>query len=516
MSLRVFAVTVLIGSLVIGCSGAGEPDGSEEGPSTSADPVGYAAQPASIQVDGEGADWDSLSVRHTDLGDGEGIGIERLWAAHGERYLFLRLELGRAINLQEDNDLTLYLDTDDDPTTGTQELGVGAEMTWTFGEREGRFEGDSVGHADIGFSSLPTVQSSVFEIALDRTAQPDGTSPLFQNDSLRIALTSSGDRLPDDDGGVGYVLTDVESQREAPTLDRPSAADLRVLSQNAVNDFEEGRSAIFKADRQPSYRRIFEAVGPDVIAFQEIYEQTAEETEEVVEGELGVSNEWGWEKKGQDLVLGSRFPISAAHSIPGYEDYESAAFLLDTREALGQRLMVIVMHPPCCNYDADEDNPSRNVQRQHVVDGVVAFLRDTKNGEGPFDVEEDTPIAVVGDMNFVGGAQQPKTLQTGEIVNNDEYGPSAAPDWDGTDLLDTNPQQTGAPLHATWIDAESSFPPGRLDYAFVTDSVVEVVHEFILRTSVLTDEERLRYDLEEGDTRIASDHLPVVIDVSGR
>lgn len=516
MSVRSFIVTFVLGTLVVACSGAGEPTGEEETPSSSADPTGYAAQPAQIQVDGDGADWDSLSVRHTDVGDGEGVAIERLWAAHSNRYLFLRVELGQAINLQEDNDLTLYLDTDDDPTTGAQHLGVGAEVTWTFGERQGRFEGDSVGHADIGFSSLPTVRSSTFEIALDRTAHPEGASPIFQNDSLRVALASSGDRLPDDDGGVGYVLTDVESRRVAATLDRPTATDLRVLSQNAVNDFEEGRSAIFKADRQPSYRRIFEAVGPDVIAFQEIYEQTAEETEEVVEGELGVSSEWGWEKKGQDLVLGSRYPISAAHSIPGYEDYESGAFLLDTREALGEQLVVVVMHPPCCNYAADEDSPSRNVQRQYVVDGVLAFLRDVKKGEGPFDVEEGTPIAVVGDMNFVGSAQQPQSLRTGDIVHNDEFGSSAAPDWDGTNLLDTNPQQTGAPLHTTWIDAKSSFPPGRLDYAFVTNSVVEVDHEFVLRTSVLSDEERLRYDLQEEDTKIASDHLPLVIDMSAK
>ena len=53
--------------------------------------------------------------------------------AHVEQHLFLRLELGQSINLQEDNELTLHLDTDNDPTTGKQTLGLGAELSWTFG-----------------------------------------------------------------------------------------------------------------------------------------------------------------------------------------------------------------------------------------------------------------------------------------------------------------------------------------------------------------------------------------------
>ena len=503
---------VFVFALALGCSGMGEtsdpPSSTDDSAAVESGTVdGYAAQPARIYIDGSGTDWKTLSVRHEEVGDGEGLDVERLWTAHTEQHLFLRVELGQTINLQEGNSLTLFLDADNDPSTGTGTFG--AELEWAFGEREGTVRGQTVGHAEIGLHSLPTVTSDIFEVAIDRSA-------VQADDSLRVALSSDGDRLPDGSGGLGYVLTEASTELEAPGIDAPATADLRIFSQNSVNNFDEGRSAIFAEERQPSYRRMIQAVAPDVIAFQEIYSQTAAETEEVVEGTFGRAEEWEWAKEGQDLVLGSRYPIVDTHTIPGYEEYESGAFLLDATEALGRRLIVVNMHPPCCNYDANDEHPARNVQRQRVVDGVVAFIRKVKSGQGPFDVAAKTPIAVVGDMNFVGDAQQPKTLQTGDIVHNEDFGSSEAPDWDGTALLDTRPRQTGAPMHTTWESTGSSFPPGRLDYAFVTDSVLDVVHEFVLNTATLSDEQLNRHDLRSGDTATASDHFPVVVDVAAK
>jgi len=504
-SVRRFAVLLVLS--LVGCGGAGETGAPDTAPVD-----GYEARTAQIFVDGEGTDWSDVPLRHDDTGDGEGLGVERLWMAHSDRHLFLRVEVGRPVNLQEDNDLTLHLDTDDNPETGTPVAGVGAEVSWSFGDRTGTAGGTEIEHEDLGFHSLPTVESDVFELVFDRSARPAG-EPFLPGDSLRVALSSGGDRLPDEDGGLGYVLTESTIPVESPSVNQPADADVRILSQNAVNDFDRGISALFQADRQPSYQRVFDAVGADIIALQEIYEQSADTTETVMEGEYGLADDWSWAKRGADLVLGSRFPIRDAHTIPGYEANKSGAFLLDTRSALGERLIVVVMHPPCCNFGADGDDPSRNAQRQLVVDGVAAFLRRVTNGEGPFDVSPGTPIAVVGDMNFVGKAQQPRTLRTGAIVNTDRFGPSGAPDWDGSDLLDTNPRQTGAPLHTTWIDSTSAFPPGRLDYAFVTDSALDVVHEFILNTAALSEEERRAHGLEAEDTGRMSDHLPVVVDL---
>jgi len=521
MLIRVQVLTVLSLLLVLGgCGGTGGIEDPAEEDNEVRPPVnGYVSQPARIYVDEKGSDWNGVSTQHNDVDDAEGLDIERLWMAHAEQHFFLRLALGESINLQEGNDLTLYLDTDNDPTTGRQTLGIGAELSWTFGERAGQVYRDGsatdVGHAAIGLTSLPTVRADTFEIALNRSAAPGGV-PLFEGDSLRVVLSNEGDRLPDGEGGLGYVLSDAETTLEAPTIDRPAASDVRLLSYNAVTDFDLEQSAIFMDERQPSYRRIFEAVGPDVIAFQEVYNETAAETEEVAESELGLPAGWDWEKQGRDLVLGSRYPILDTHSIDGYEGYTSGAFLLDAEEALGSQLVVINMHPPCCNSGPEDGDPSSNAQRQQVVDGVVAFLRELKQGNGPFEIADNTPIAILGDMNFVGDSQQPHTLRTGQIINTEQFGDPSAPDWDGSPLLDTRPRQVASPMHTTWIFADSSFPPGRLDYAYVTDSVLEVVHEFVLYTPALSEETLTAHNLQAQDTDVASDHLPVVIDVTPR
>jgi endonuclease/exonuclease/phosphatase family metal-dependent hydrolase len=445
-------------------------------------------------------------VRHDDAGDGDGPArLERVWIAHTDQHLFLRLTLGQTINLQEGNDLTLYLDTDNDTTTGTQALGIGAELQWTFGRRSGRLRGQTVGHTAIGLTSLPTVRSDAFEIALDRSAEFEGRT-LFSGDSLRIGLSSGGDRLPDEDGGLGYVLSDTDAAANAPSIDGPGTADARLLSYNVL------KGSIFDAGAQPSYRRIFDATVPDILALQEV-SASAAETEQVMESDLGISDSWSWAKAGNDLVLGSHYSIQDTHVISGTENIPSGAFLLETQTSSTGEVIVVNMHPPCCNFEGDAGELSSNEKRQLVVDGVVAFLRDVKQGNGPFGVSSGTPIVVAGDMNFVGDSQQPRTLRTGEIQNTGRFGDPAAPDWDNSSLLDTNPRQTAAPLHTTWINPESSFPPGRLDYVYVTDSAVDVPHEFVLNTQQLSSTTLNDTGLRRNDTGAASDHLPLVVDL---
>ena len=502
-----FLAFPLVGCDSTGSNGGGNGDGSN--PPTGSDAVdGFTSQAAPIVVDGEGDDWAELSARYDDAGDGD-IGIEHLWMAHTEQHLFLRLTVGQPIDLLEDNDLTLYLDTDNDPTTGESALGLGAELQWTFGQRTGSLgNGQTVSHEDIGIIPLPTVRAETFELALDRSVEPEGEA-LFSGDSIRIGLSSGGDRLPDEDGGLGYEFSATEVAADGPSIDRPAASDVRLFTYNVQ------KNSIFDAEKQPNHRRILNATDPDVVGLQEVASSAAE-TEQVAEADLDIPDAWDWAKVGGDLVLGSRYPIQDTHTIPGIEGTPSGAFLLDTQDALGKELIVVLMHPPCCNSEGGPDELSRNEMRQLVVDGVVAFLRDVKRGEGPFGVQSETPMVVTGDMNFVGDPQQSLTLRMGQIQNTDEFGEPAAPDWDGSSLLDTNPRQTGAPFHITWITSESSFPPGRLDYTYVTDSVLDVVHEFVLTTRSLSDAELDAHGLQRNDTVVASDHLPLVVDLTLR
>lgn len=506
--LIVFTVTLALslgGCDSAGTSGSSNGNDSEAGGPSPVD--GFAAQPAPIVVDGEFDDWSNLAIRYDDTGDGEGgIGIERIWVAHTAQHLFLRLEVDQRIDLSEKNDLTLYLDTDNNPTTGASSLGVGAELQWSFGQRTGRLEGQEIRHDDIGISYLPTVRNDAFEIALDRSVDS-----VFSGDSLRIGLLTEGDRLPDEDGGLGYVLSDTDAAADAPSLKDPPASGVRVLSYNVLG------GSIFEPDVQPNFRRILDAIGPDILGLQEV-PQSASQTEHVAVNELDIPTAWDWAKTdiNTDLVLGSRYPIQDRHIIPGTENTSSAAFLLDTQDALGDKLIVVLMHPPCCNDEGGPDELSRDEKRQLVVDGVAAFLGDVKQGNGPFGVQSGTPITVIGDMNFVGDPQQPRTLRTGDIVNTDRFGPAASPDWDSSPLLDTNPQQVDAPFHTTWTNSESSFSPGRLDYIYTTNSVLDADHEFVLNTQRLSDAKLSENGLQRNDTVVASDHLPLVVDLTLR
>lgn len=462
-----------------------------------------SSYPTAISLDGAFNDWERVDPLHTDpAGDGDRVDLLDLSVAHDADFLYVRFRLGDSMLLQEKNDLELRLDLDANPSTGS---GDGTDLSWTFGSRSGTLHGDgtrSLTHADLGFSSLPTVASSTYELAFQRSATPGGTEWLGEDDTFCVHLTVGGDRLPDD-GRVCYTLSGDTDRPELLTSIPAKIGGLRLISYNVQRD------VLFTEAPAEAYRRIFAGVAPDIFALQEVYENDADATRDrIAELTETSDDEWYTAKAGRDLVVISRYPVLDTYEIPGFEDYASAAHLLDTRSNLGQPLLLINMHPPCCN----GGDPSSDLKRQRVVDAVAAFLRDTQQGNGPIDAPDQTPLVILGDMNFVGDAQQPATLADGTIINRAVHGESAPPDWDGSSLLDVNPPQTGAPLHTTWIDLDSRFPPGRLDYAYVSDSVLRVEQAFVLETARLSSST----DVEPGDTRTASDHLPIILDVSAK
>ncbi|WP_022836619.1 endonuclease/exonuclease/phosphatase family protein [Salisaeta longa] len=466
------------------------------------------ATAARVLIDGRFADWPAGALQHTDpAGDGASIDLERVWVSHDAERLYVRFETGAPLNLQEGNALALYLNTDGEASTGV--TAHGAELVWRFGERTGTVVGPdgtqhTIAHEAIGFGSLPTVRANRFELTLDRSATPVANAPLFTADTLRVALAAPGDAAPDQ-GSIAYVVTPVVSVPDlAPrTLDRTEGT-LRVVAYNVL------RSRLFDAGARSAYTRLFKALAPDVWGFSEIYERSASATRQVV-AELLPGPTWHAAKAGLDLVAVSRYPILDSYAIPGYDDWKSAAFVLDTRERWGVPSLFILMHPPCCNFA--DGATTRNEMRQWVVDRVAAFIRDVRAGTAPVAVPANAPIFVGGDMNFVGHAQQPNTLRTGDIIHNARLGPDAAPDWDRTPLVDARPRETHRPLHFTWIDPESSYPPGRLDYLYYSDSVLRATQSFVLNTQAMPPAVLSAHGLEASDTATASDHLPVVLDV---
>lgn len=472
-------------------------------------PQWVMADSARIIIDGEFSDWDGIEPVALDQTGGENPGdtdFASLWVANDERHVFICFEITQEINLQSENQIRLLLDTDNNAETGVEARGLGAELVWTFGSRTGTFTTSSgtqqVWHNQVGLVAAPTVTSKRFEIALERSARPNGSDALFPGETVRIAMEDAGGRdvIPDGSGGAVYAVDDSPLPAlPSLSLSRDNSADVRILSYNVLFD------GFFEPGRRASFNRLLAAIEPDIIGFQEIYNHSALETQSRVESILPSSGQDRWysAKAGPDIIAVSRFPIREHFTVTG-----NGAFLIDLRPDYETEMLLIVAHPPCCSGQSNE------AARQREIDAFMAFVRDAKATGGALDLIPDTPIVIVGDMNLVGYRQQLETMLTGNIVNVSTYGPPFSPDWDGTDLEDARPRAWGLPMAFTWYDEWGSYWPGRLDYIVYSGSIMEMGNSFVAFTPEMPQDTLMAYGLEAEDAVTASDHLPVVADFS--
>lgn len=452
-----------------------------------------------IILDESVSDWEEVPVLYEDLkGDGisNGIDFDQYWVNNDDQYLYFRIELGQELNFQSENDLAFYIDIDNDPETGFPVDGIGADLRYFPGLRFGfiQFENQilEVRHDDIGLISSPTVSSDFFEIAVLRNAVINGFS--FQmGPVIRTAWREDlfgGDRLPDSSGGVVYEMSDRPIQLPPIEFGKRDPSHLRIISHNALRD------GMFEFGRQASFERLLQSTQPDIIGYQEIYNQSATDVKNFVSNALP-GQTWFVEQRGPDVFVASKYPIIRSQSLDG-----NGAFLLDLGD---QDLLFIVAHLPCCD---NED------QRQREADRIMGFIRDAKAGIGNFTIEENTPIVVVGDMNLVGFREQQQTLITGNIINESLFGSDAAPDWDNSNLEDAVPYATGLPAAVTWVQPGSSFSPGRLDYILYSGSQMEIHNTYAIFTEGMTSGQLDQNNLELFDAFNASDHLLCVADFS--
>lgn len=449
-----------------------------------------------ILIDENFSDWDSVTTYAEDpAGDNNQseIDILKLAVTNDNNYIYFYIKAGEEFQFQDFNNVTLYIDSDNDAATGLQVApqNIGADFTFTFGQRNGMYYGGTdvqVYQNAAGLVSAPTVTSAEFEFKFDLDAQVSGYT-VFPSDTITIYLSEEdGDSAPVEP--LTYALIENDSDYPDYFISKKDTSHIRFMSYNVLRD------NLFEENPKENFRRIFQAVQPDIIGLQEIYEHTAQETADIIEEFLPTDrNEtWYYAGAGNDNFVVSKYPVINSMSVSG-----NSAFLLELED---RNLLFIVMHPPCC---------SNNDGRQNEFDDMMAFVRDSQNGGG-FDIEPETPIVILGDMNLVGLAQQQTTLLTGDILNEGFYGSDFNPDWDGTALEDASPYTTGVPASFTWYSEGSSFSPGRLDYIVYSGSVMEMQNSFALFTPALETDTLSKYGLEADDTKIASDHLPLAAD----
>jgi len=456
-----------------------------------------------IILDGHFEEWQFRSPVYSDKsGDnlGDTIDFTSIYIDNDQDYLYIRMELNKETNLQNGSNLVLYIDADNDLTTGEEFNGLGADLVYDLGNRRGHFYHHGMRkpltHDLIGLITMPTVTSDTFEIGIARTNLP-GDTPVFPSSEIRVALAHNvdgGDQVPDSGENVSHTFSEeTVSPPDSISLDKHDPSAIRIVSWNVLKD------GFLKEDRMEHFYNVLQAVKPDIINLQEMYVTQAPDIQAQIEAwfpEL----EWYVHKMG-DLVTISRYPIVEPKD--GRLPVISSASPVLIQLPDEKQLLIINTHYRCC----DQDDI-----RQREIDETMALIRDIRTPGDRVDLLPDTPIIILGDMNLVGYAQQVKSLLTGDIVNEGRYGEDFDPDWDDSSLTDLLTRHTETRHVYTWRDEETSFTPGRLDYIIYTDSVLNVRKHYILDTAELSAEKLAKYGLEAEDSFLATDHLIFVVD----
>jgi len=457
-----------------------------------------------IFLDGRTADWNIPVPTYIDTeNDGSIYDFKYFSVTNDEKFLFFRIKITPFMKLVEDNQLVLYIDGDNNSTTGFQINGIGAELRFNFGTRNGfnYFTNTSVTHSSIQFRSFPTVTDTVFEFAIGRPFIPPangtGTIGIFFIDN-----SSSGDLMPNSGETFEYTFDETPTEPLIPIeLSREDTSFLRVMNWNVLND------GLLEPGREQYFTRILQAINPDIIGFNEMWNSTISQVQNKLNNILPLqTGSWSAVKLDGGTITASKYPILQSWLV--YPGQRITASLINLPDRFEKDLLVINCHFKCCGGSAND------ATRQREADAIIAFILDAKTSGGIIDLPDQTPFVILGDLNFVGDRQQLITLLTGEIINTQLFGNGGPPDWDNTDLEDLLSSQSDKRTAYTWRDDPNSFSPGRLDYQIYSNSVINVEKDFVIQTEVMSQARLNQYGLQLFDSGTASDHFPKVSDIS--
>ncbi|MCB0519524.1 MAG: T9SS type A sorting domain-containing protein [Saprospiraceae bacterium] len=466
------------------------------------------AQSWPISIDSRFDDWTEALASYTDnSGDPGSVDLLNFQVTNDDQHLFIRLEVDDEIELTDANSLSLYLDTDNNATTGTQVNGIGAELQLKLGDRSALFKNGNatvtLSLYEVGFFSQPSVSAKVFEMAIARDAKPIGNNPLFPGNTVKVYFQngSSGDRMPNTGESFTYQFDETPTEPYEPVaLEKKEASQLRLLTWNTLAD---GLTDDF---RKPYFERVVAAIQPDIVTFNECWDMLPGQAATFMNVASPIGNFQSWKavKLDEGNITVSRYPILQSWLI--FPGHRLTASLIDLPDNLYQTdILVINGHLRCC----DADN-----LRQQEADVFIKFILDAKTPGGVIDLPANTPFVLSGDLNLVGYGQQLRTLLTGQVVNTAQFGPGGAPDWDGTDLQDVIALHTDDRMAYTWYNDYSEFPPSRIDYHICSNSAMGIEKTYTLATNKMPAQRLAFYGLQANDTGIASDHLPKVTDFS--
>ena len=463
----------------------------------------YSGHP--ITIDGLFDDWAEVDVSYSDSqGDGADADFADIKITYDNDFLFIYFNVHDGEYLMQDwNEFHLYIDADNDTTTGYFINGIGAELDWLFGDRSGSYyimDGIiDIYQNDLTLRMAPTITNHEFEICISRNSNVltmDGTQVLVEG---KVILTDTGqnaDQIPDENGGISFSIGEDYIMPPTPiTFDKRDETDIRLVTHNVWS------SSLLDSYYQEYFQRIYQALDPDIVALQEMYENTNQLHS--LFNDWFPDEQWYVSSQFRDNIIISKYPVLEEDYFTSSE--RTMVALLNTDDELGSDLIIFNSHLACCNNDES---------RQYDADEFVSNWRDWReNGNGPFSMDENTPFVYVGDFNLVGYRQQLTTFTEGDIEDENTFGDDYNLDWDNTSIADLFSRHSHIRMGYTWRWDNSSFSPGKLDYVLYTDSVLDTSKHFVFNTLTMDSASLAEYGLEAMDSYNSSDHSPRVLDI---
>ena len=463
----------------------------------------YSGHP--ITIDGLFDDWAEVDVSYSDSqGDGADADFADIKITYDNDFLFIYFNVHDGEYLMQDwNEFHLYIDADNDTTTGYFINGIGAELDWLFGDRSGSYyimDGIiDIYQNDLTLRMAPTITNHEFEICISRNSNVltmDGTQVLVEG---KVILTDTGqnaDQIPDENGGISFSIGEDYIVPPTPiTFDKRDETDIRLVTHNVWS------SSLLDPNYEVYFQRIYQALDPDIVALQEMYENTNQLHS--LFNDWFPDEQWYVSSQFRDNIIISKYPVLEEDYFTSSE--RTMVALLNTDDELGSDLIIFNSHLACCNNDES---------RQYDADEFVSNWRDWReNDNGPFTLTEGTPFVYVGDFNLVGYRQQLTTFTEGDIEDENTFGDDYNLDWDNTPIADLFSRHSHIRMGYTWRWDNSSFSPGKLDYVLYTDSVLDTSKHFVFNTLTMDSASLAEYGLEAMDSYNSSDHSPRVLDI---
>lgn len=451
-----------------------------------------------VVLDGDISEWPRETVAFAD-----------------DAYLYLRFSVeGDQRALQaSDQTVTIHLDVDGFGGTGASLLdpidaaGMGVDLEIQFSPRnaEGKlgsgaaaFVVDAAGTrtqipvAGLDLLFTPTYASRWYEARISRhVATGTDTTPLETDGPWEGIITLS------DDGGV------IRGWSDAFLATKPAIAEQPPLSGVSLPAKPDGAIRVLNwnihrnaPEKSPEgFVRVIEAVRPDVVLLQEWEtKEPAQIARWFTERVDSPTGSWhALHGKSWGVAIVAPHPITPlivdGIDFPHNGRDHSARLVAGVVPLAVGDIVVGSTHLKCCGSATSAEDATR-----------IAEARMISRTLGKAVESDPTWVRVIaGDMNLVGTRRPLEEIGRGLDV-------------DGSDLEIAPVRVLGDRATYTWVDWQTPFTPGRLDWVLYSGAGCDVLNAFSIDTRRLSDASLAKMGLSRMDSA-SSDHLPVVVDV---